>query len=681
MKKNLLAVVVGLIFVASPPPEAQRDIPYSWQGYVEVSQKMLPSAGAPTSGEVTTRWKLMINWKESKRNDIKDRRGNLVGQLVKLEDNGSSWEGTLTGGYAQKGRDITYAGQGSGADNAIGFGWIYYSLSEKDPLKDILPNGSYCFGAGTGTVAAFQGKITYFDYSNIPARTSTSVWPAMLGYYVGGDKLGMPFGHVKGPDLPGPSSAESIREAITRWDQIKRVAQAANSWDTEARALEGGAMKGRYQRTALNGGLINDVSWDVSKLLDILCEIDKPDEKWRPQGGDDSNSVTIKARIKEQEELKGKWRFTLVEVSRERGIALNQGDDTDYDLAFTEGQSGYKRPDERNPLVLESTESKNEASIEVKSLDYGAWGKLKAEVNLEGRWYRARAADGKDYITIPLDDDGNHIADRWEWEWSLQGKPENADEDDMPAGVGEESARGDGFSNYEEYRGFFVKGKWTETGPFLKDLFILDEAYHGVGYFDKLELAVHLIRRDEIDLRTKNINFNRGWASQGPQNGLHLRDSDLADRDGWVLLGEATGGPAPPNQIKEVLIDVAAVYKTFDDLDSVIAHELGHAVNIWHHGESDHDGLARRGGLWSGDVSCVMRYSRPKEYKGVDGKKYPFPIDEGATPRVNFCSTKTGTGINTPGERTGPDGHPYPVAADATRDNCRKSVRLKGRMP
>ncbi len=205
-----------------------------------MSQKMLPGAGSSTTGEVTTRWKLGINWKETKRNDIRDRNGNLVGQLVKLEDSGSTWEGSLTGGYAQKGRDIIYAGQGSGADNTIGFGWIYYSLSDRDPLKDILPNGSYCFGAGSGTVATFQGKITYYDYSNVSARTWTSAWPALLGYYVGGDNLGMPFGHVKGPDLPGPSSAEAIRDAISRWDQFKAAAQASNSWDTKARVLEDG---------------------------------------------------------------------------------------------------------------------------------------------------------------------------------------------------------------------------------------------------------------------------------------------------------------------------------------------------------------------------------------------------------------------------------------------------------
>ena len=124
---------------------------------------------------------------------------------------------------------------------------------------------------------------------------------------------------------------------------------------------------------------------------------------------------------------------------------------------------------------------------------------MKAEVNVDGDWYEARASDGKPCITIPLDDDEDHIADYWEEEWSISQEPGDADNDDMPAGIGRDSAKGDGFTNYEEYRGFQVMGQWTETSPVFKDLFILDEAYHGIGYFDKLQLQVHLIKRGEFD--------------------------------------------------------------------------------------------------------------------------------------------------------------------------------------
>jgi hypothetical protein len=127
-----------------------------------------------------------------------------------------------------------------------------------------------------------------------------------------------------------------------------------------------------------------------------------------------------------------------------------------------------------------------------------------------------------------------------------------------------------------------------------------------------------------------------------------------------------------------------------EELDSIIAHELGHAVNLLHHGEDSvdrdrcyradisPDSVAVTGGKWSGDVKCIMRYNPPLNYLGWDNKFYDYPENEEGASRTIFCDNKEGTGINAPPNRMDEDGKPYPVAGNATYGECKKNVTLKG---
>ena len=159
------------------------------------------------------------------------------------------------------------------------------------------------------------------------------------------------------------------------------------------------------------------------------------------------------------------------------------------------------------------------------------------------------------------------------------------------------------------------------------------------------------------------------------------------------MWGEVRPCVGTPNVVEEVIINtIGSVVKTayaergteggfLKNYAMTIAHELGHAVNIMHHGDGVWEAdrgykIARRGGLWSGDIICVMRYSPPDKYLGSDGALYPYP-DEGQG-GIGYCSSPTGTGINAPGERTGPDGNPYPVAGNAEKGDCRHNITLKG---
>ena len=667
----------------------QEEIPFVWQGKIVVRQKILPGPRSSVTGEVITEWQLDVNWKETRKNDIRDKRGRLVGQLVKLEDNGSSWVGTTSGRFVDSEGEKVYSGSGEGLGPVISAGWIYYCLSEDDPLKSVLPNGSYVFGSGSGQTQTFKQTVTSISYD--PPSTFTLNSQALLGYYVSKFHVFfLPFGHIGGgPTLDGPTSAESIKATIERSASI--VPQSLPvQWDREARVLDEGRMHGSFSHTWLNNTLVNEVEWDISKVLDIQCTIEELNKYWRPRGGEEKNTIDITARIEKHDNLKGKWKFTLFEVTHEKGYAMNKGDGTDLDLQFLDGQSDFTIPEKtEDGWVIDSTKTANSTTVKVQSLDYGAWGKIKAEVNVEGHWYECRAEDGKDYVTIPYDDDEDHIADMWEEHFGVLSQSEKTDDDQEP----QSKQNGDGFSNYEEYRGFFIDGIWKEWyfSPKRKDVFIYDEIGMGVSYFTETGLMIHLIDKEEYD-KERIVNFNRGFGtidSQDGQKGLYLHEQELVGLKGTVKPCVGT-----PNVVEEVIINmIDSVVKTayaekgteggfLEDYAATIAHELGHAVNIMHHGDENWEAenkyeIARRGGLWSGEIICVMRYSPPDKYLGSDNNIYPYP-EEGPGNRTGYCAGSTGTGINVPGERKGPNGYPYPVAGDAERGNCRYNITLKG---
>ena len=102
--------------------------------------------------------------------------------------------------------------------------------------------------------------------------------------------------------------------------------------------------------------------------------------------------------------------------------------------------------------------------VRVKCFDYGAHGFLKAEYD-----YAGVAASNSDRISIPEDDNNNQIADNWERAHNMY-KSDDAEalawaESDLEGGPTGNSNHGDGYSIFEEYRGFMVKGNHQRTDP------------------------------------------------------------------------------------------------------------------------------------------------------------------------------------------------------------------------
>lgn len=725
MGKALLLSCALLLLIL--PPGAVRagedSAPQRWQGAIRLTITLEGSSvllGCPfQAGRTVETWLLNVDWLEKRRIDVKNRRGDLVGQFVILQDAGSSWKAEKKGRYAiacPRGTatdERVFSGSAKGSGKVLSSGWIYYSLSDDDPLKGILPNGAYRLQGDAMLTQTLPVQETETGCPNSQGVRKVYVRhrKSRLQYIIGGDPYFKPRG-------AGPLRAEGLAASLKRIRAAAaRMPPAARRFDRQGRALQDGRMKGAYA-TESTRGWVEAASWDISRVRDVQAVLDPAPENWRPSRQAGQDVIEIAARLEGGEAGKAKFRFRLSEVSREKGYALNAGDGDELDLEFPSGQEGFGQPKKTaDGWEIETDEAVNQAAVRIQSLDYGAWGRLSAEVNVDGQWLPCRSRDGKTSVTVPRDDNQNYIADSWEREKGVEGQPAASDKDDLPEGVGDPGEPGDGFSNYEEYRGFLVHGVWTDTDPRRKDLFIFDQLGFGVGYFTNLGLTLHLIAENEFDDQ-RVVNFNRDQDKTLPeqadsgQKGLHLTGADLDAAYG------RTSDVGCPNVVDAVKIDAmsiwddkllsaggddpASVEQGFQqDLDAVIAHELGHGVNMMHHGvdvqppgntaaAAGDIGLdqmwepgvtATTGGKWSGDLNCVMSYRPlPMKYYGRDGRYHPYPTDKAPSVPTGFCDSPVGTGVNAPGYTPGPgDSRPYPVAGDAAWGACRKMMDLKGK--
>lgn len=328
---------------------------------------------------------------------------------------------------------------------------------------------------------------------------------------------------------------------------------------------------------------------------------------------------------------------------------------------------------------------------------------------------------------VPRDDNGNRISDGYAQE-KTHVTLATDDLDDAPAGNG---TSGDGLSAYEEYRGFTdVSDRHVRTSWTRKDLFV--ENLEGLPLFTFLTasgLNVHEI--GERQHETRVINFNYGFAHLVNQHALRLLSGTLPDD----IVGESSGF-GPPKKVARVTIDVnefsgttrgpggldgrlttgtgrtdsfrpalpevIAGGNTVITLSQVVAHELGHAVGMRHHGNSrTHEewwlppapageATRQRGqrhtserlcgytlpapvlfgqkhNQASGDLICLMRYPN----HGVAFKQEDGSVQcRGRNPAADaFCERSEGTGWNR-GNR---------VAGNAAHGNCKGQIIVNDR--
>lgn len=330
-----------------------------------------------------------------------------------------------------------------------------------------------------------------------------------------------------------------------------------------------------------------------------------------------------------------KVELQLVNGSTEPGVSMNwpkTGATSDPDLTFDVSADAIAAlPVPPTGLPVPTLSQNNTVAtfsnlppapvmfVSVAPHDWGAWATLNVTATV-GTQTLTGHLDGNKTMTdilLPKRNDSNsHIATAWLTAMGIAGsQSDSSDTETTPSN----SNNGDGLTLYEEYRGFAVKCPSPEApagpqcaggvghiygNPNKKDLFVIvDDALRtevtpGILNFQaKTNLKVHHTALTTEYVNDSNvINFNHG-------QGAHIVDQHAVLIKLWGLTSGCTqGGPGTPMDVKQINIphlstiiakaqelkfsaaQIAANRTAYQGMSS---HELGHAVDISHHGDFD----------------------------------------------------------------------------------------------
>ncbi len=320
---------------------------------------------------------------------------------------------------------------------------------------------------------------------------------------------------------------------------------------------KGGLIRKTNQGT-IHGEPGDDISYPVNLratlIIDIKVSERKPklslnDRSWLPT---DDNKVQLTLTCEDCTPTKVK--FQIAEVSQEKGTCLNSKDEnTEADIEFDPSNTG-------NGYTLgDKSAEKNgncgrDETISLHARDWGAWCRVRAQAEIDGRWVEATVAGGGSALTVPVDEDHNRIGDAWQEEMGIpNGLAPNWDEADMPAG---QYSLGDGIGLYEKYRGFVLEGKHERLLPRKKHIFVHDptglvhQVENGMAkdrtFAALTQLALRYVKEGEwsgpgsSSENRRVVNKNGGWGHVGDQHALHVEwDKNEIDH-------KATRYPLPP---------------------------------------------------------------------------------------------------------------------------------------
>ncbi len=320
--------------------------------------------------------------------------------------------------------------------------------------------------------------------------------------------------------------------------------------------------------------------------------------------------LAVKIYSKSKNPLSVVVKIKLFDVSTEPGTCLNSKDHDNKkaDLVFDLENSStrYQRID---PTTVQTSDEVTKAEILIKANDYGAYGKLSAEIFDGSHWQPIKTEDNKKEISIPKDENNNFIADKWEKDYQIYGKnlPPDYDEEDKPEIDG---LKGDGLSLFEEYRGVISKGQHKRLDPKSKDLIIEnrvgDIISGGLQLFESASKikVTELIEGELPPGRQVNYNSNTGYTMD--QYGIIIAKKEGEGGD----YGMAETLPEGVLHGTPKLCEIINIYEAalnFDyeaevdsqyrneiseedytntqklSINSIVAHEIGHSVGAEHH--------------------------------------------------------------------------------------------------
>jgi YD repeat-containing protein len=304
----------------------------------------------------------------------------------------------------------------------------------------------------------------------------------------------------------------------------------------------------------------------------VITPINCDYEHWLPMGpdvkGDDNKTGNTQLQFYIDVHKKGdpsykypglcQVNWNLTDVTHYPGFcnnfpAYSDHPNTDADLVFNDAmkQDGMYDANTVTPFIATSKQGNANAAIaKIMCMDYAAWGKLSAMVILDdGTMINAiNNYNGKGYATLPLDKDENKLADEWEKTYNTNKHALTWDEDGKPV---DQRDNGDGYTLFEEYRGFAVHvpsdpqnntqawDEFTRTDPDTKDAFVYDIDglfQHAFSITNPTNLNWHYLSRDKNQLvffddiqqpTCRWVNFNTVDAyTYAPQYCVAIRNSD-----------------------------------------------------------------------------------------------------------------------------------------------------------
>ncbi len=388
---------------------------------------------------------------------------------------------------------------------------------------------------------------------------------------------------------------------------------------------------GRSQTFAVSGAGVAQRSRVVLFPVyeDLEVEVTIADyAKWRPQGSiadptKPGNTLVARAILKTKSGQAKTFpavkaiRFQLMDTTREPGVCLNWplgAKDEDYDLRLAAAGTGGDVSDRDQKLAVTSppldAEQRPFAEATIECFDFGAKAELRVICELEdGRELIGLMKDSggvQEFVRLPKMNGPDWIAESWRREKDVM-KLAAGDDSEKVEG---QKHNGDGYTLYEEYRGWAVSGKHVEGDPKRKDFFVLNligaDGKGGISLFERVSmLRVHSRLKDgkEIAQSDRRMNGNHrdaphrvdqhgvvlsheGWGPGGYNVAMEAADKSKAGRPRdvfyvYVETHHDNGAFAAKNSAEYNLSarDAALAY------DRAIAHELLHAVGVDHHGE------------------------------------------------------------------------------------------------
>lgn len=387
------------------------------------------------------------------------------------------------------------------------------------------------------------------------------------------------------------------------------------------------------RKLGVPGRLAGDQTWEYTVYLEpasmeeLRLEIDEPAEyaTWRPETTperDPGKPMEVTARLvsstggKPNTKVES-FEWVLQNTSKEPGVALNFPldqftDDPDLEL---DASGEFFVLSQENQKMERAVRDGYTDKVKVVPFDWGGWSTLQVTAVLaDGRRVMGKLKGKSERgLRVPKRDPNSHIADGWKAKHKTGA--DELDDEDEPVGDGN---KGDGYTLYEEYRGFVIEGEHVEGDPKAKDFFVLnligEDAELGLGLFESLSgFHVHTTKLNtEISEQHRIMNGNRTeGANVVVQHGVEIilasSASELAGEkvDSYGALTKATDVKYKPFSFRPGITDRIAILprghaesdfsKPFNlgaadaagAFDRAIAHELMHSVGALEHGVGD----------------------------------------------------------------------------------------------